>query len=129
MSAAGRPEHGRGGLGRSRLEGGAEGRGQADIQVASHLRIPPLCASGLQGLAEKGCVTCTANLKCEAVYLAGTVSAKATPRGGSLFVLQRDPLDNPLGGLPLEKQLFPHPRPRKCFCRTGVRCEVSGLGV
>lgn len=28
-----------------------------------------------------------------------------------------------------ESSFFLIPRPRKSFCRTGVRCEVSGLGV
>lgn len=94
--------------------------------VASRLRVRPLRAFGLRGLAEQGSVhaqRCLCAHGC--VPCRGSSSARATPRGGSfVFHSGTTPLspENDLLLCPLREMLFSIPDPMESFAE-----QVSGV--
>lgn len=120
----GRPESG---LDLPLPEGGAEGRPWTGWWPPA----PETGHFGLLGcgalharrcLCSRGCVSCR-----------GSACATAPPGGGVLLcVSRRDHApfsqERPTPLFPAGDAPFPHSRPHGEFCRTGVRCEVAGLG-
>lgn len=135
MSEARRREPRRGVLCHPVPVGGAEGRGQASRQVvASRLRTCRLGRLDCGALQTGGCVHAHGHPSARGRVSRGDAARLPchTPGGSFVFHGGTTPLSPVKVPIPLssagEAASFRHCQSRREFGRTGVRCEVAGLG-
>lgn len=129
-SPGGRPASG---LGHSRSGGGTEGRLWPGPQAGGppHQGLATLCFWAAWPCGRGVCARAAMPFSARACALQGLRVPRPHP-GGVLCVSRRNHApfshERPASTTPAGEVPFTRSRPRREFCRTGVRCKVAGLG-